>query len=188
LAAVILFAGAEAGCGAYPAYPGTAIGSVLAPLGLRSACLIRHSDGSPATIYEGPDGSGLTIQECRQANADAVVAEQAEQRDRAAATAQVVVPRAKIEPYRPSYSEKVEADNGAVYAVDLSTARHFGGLVQAGVYDLNQGIIIASPMWFQCAYAQVGTDPRLMSYVPPRSVGARLLAIACAEADRHPER
>jgi hypothetical protein len=88
----------------------------------------------------------------------------------------------------PHYSEKVEADNGAVYAVDLSTARHFGGLVQAGVWDLNQRIIIAAPMWFQCAYAQVGTDPRAMSYAPPRSVGARLLAIACAEADRHPER
>ena len=88
----------------------------------------------------------------------------------------------------PHYSEKIEADNGAIYAVDLKTARHFGGLVQAGVYDLNQGIMIAAPMWFQCVYARVGTDPRLMSYVPPRSVGARLLAIACAEADRHPER
>ena len=89
---------------------------------------------------------------------------------------------------QPKYSDKIEADNGAVYAVDLSTARHFGGLVQAGVYDLNRGIIVAAPMWFQCAYAQIGTDPRQMSYVPPRSVGARLLAIACAEADRHPER
>lgn len=87
-------------------------------------------------------------------------------------------------PYTPVYSEKIEADNGAVYAVDLKTARHFGNLVQAGVYDLNRQIQIAGPMWFQCEHALVGTDPRSMTYAPPRSVGARLLAIACAEADR----
>jgi hypothetical protein len=32
---------------------------------------------------------------------------------------------AKVEVYQPSYSEKVEADNGAVFAIDLKTARHF---------------------------------------------------------------
>lgn len=96
------------------------------------------------------------------------------------ASAQTPAPQ----PYKPLYSERVEADNGAVYAVDLKTARHFGNLVQAGVYDLNRQVQIAGPMWFQCSGSRVGTDPRVMTYAPPRSVGARLLAIACAEADR----
>lgn len=87
-------------------------------------------------------------------------------------------------PYKPLYSERVEADNGAVYVVDLKTARHFGNLVQAGVWDPNRQIQIAAPMWFACGAALVGTDPGHLAYAPPRSVGARLLAIACAEADR----
>jgi hypothetical protein len=88
--------------------------------------------------------------------------------------------------YQPAYSAKVEADNGTAYAVDLRSARHFGSLVQAGVYDEGRHGIM--PMWFNCTYARAGTDPGLMAPVPPRSVGGRLLAVACAEADRHPER
>ena len=88
-------------------------------------------------------------------------------------------------PYKPSYSEKIEADNGAVYAIDLKSARHFGANVLAGVYDEGRGGII--PMFFDCA-GHMGQMGGPMSYVPPRSVGARLAAIACAEANKHPER
>ncbi|MGP0095286.1 MAG: hypothetical protein ACLPKB_35835 [Xanthobacteraceae bacterium] len=89
-------------------------------------------------------------------------------------------------PYKPSYSEKIEADNGAVYAIDLKSARHFAAGVMAGVYDQGRGGII--PMYFYCKGAQMGPVGGAMSPVAPRSVGGRLLAIACAEADRHPER
>jgi hypothetical protein len=86
---------------------------------------------------------------------------------------------------KPNYSEKIEADNGAVYMIDLHTARHFAAGVEAGVYDQGRGGVI--PMYFDCA-GHMGELGGPMSYVPPRSVGARLAAIACAEAARHPER
>ena len=156
-------------------------------------CSIHHRGGWPDTTFIGPDGKYQRIspEQCQRENEklladeDKQLAAQADQQRRAT-VAQTPAPKPQAP--KSQFSEKIEADNGAVYAVDLSTARHFGSLVQAGVYDLNRGIIVAAPMWFQCAYAQVGNDPRLMSYVPPRSIGARLLAIACAEADRHPER
>ena len=87
--------------------------------------------------------------------------------------------------YAPNYSEKIEADNGATYAVDLKSARRFAAGVEAGVYDEGRGGII--PMYFDCA-GHIGELGGPMSYVAPRSVGAQLAAIACAEANRHPER
>ena len=87
--------------------------------------------------------------------------------------------------YKPNYSEKIEADNRAVYAIDLKSARHFGANVLAGVYDEGRGGII--PMFFDCA-GHAGPMGGPMSYVAPRSVGARLAAIVCAEANKHPER
>jgi hypothetical protein len=87
--------------------------------------------------------------------------------------------------YQPNYSEKIEADNGAVYAIDLKSARRFAAGVEAGVYDQGRGGII--PMYFDCA-GHMGALGGPMDYIPPRSVGARLAAIACAEANRHPER
>jgi hypothetical protein len=104
------------------------------------------------------------------------------------ASAQTPAP-SQVHPYKPTYSERIEADNGAAYAVDLKTARWFGSLVQAGVYDPDRGVQIAGPMWFVCGgTARAGLTPGALAYVPPRSVGARLRAIACAEANRHPER
>jgi hypothetical protein len=88
-------------------------------------------------------------------------------------------------PYEIRFSEKVEADNGAVYAVDLKSARQFGSNVLANVYDEGQGGMVG--MLFDCA-GHMGPMDGPMTYVPPRSVGARLAAIACAEANRHPER
>jgi hypothetical protein len=87
--------------------------------------------------------------------------------------------------YKPNYSQKIEADNGAAYAIDLKSARRFAAGVEAGVYDQGRGGIV--PMYFDCA-GHMGELGGPMSYVPPRSVGARLAAVACAEADRHPER
>jgi hypothetical protein len=54
--------------------------------------------------------------------------------------------RTKVEVYQPSYSEKVEADNGAVFAIDLKTARHFAAGVEAGVYDEGTVRRCACPM------------------------------------------
>jgi hypothetical protein len=95
--------------------------------------------------------------------------------------------RGAAQTYKPQLSEKVEADNGAVYAVDLNSARHFSGGALAGIYDQGRGGI--APMWFDCAGHMREFDIHApLTYAPPRSVGARLSAIACAEADRHPER
>lgn len=81
--------------------------------------------------------------------------------------------------YRPHLSEMIEADNGARYAVDLNTARHFGPVVEAGIYDQGRGGII--PMMFDCR-GHAGPLGGNMSPTPARSVGARLAAIACAAA------
>ena len=81
--------------------------------------------------------------------------------------------------YRPHLSEMIEADNGARYAVDLNTARHFGPVVEAGIYDQGRGGIV--PMMFDC-HGHAGPLGGTMSQTPPRSVGARLAAIACAAA------
>jgi hypothetical protein len=67
--------------------------------------------------------------------------------------------RAAVQTYKPHYSDKIEADNGAVYAIDLNTARRFAAGVEAGVYDQGRGGII--PMYFDCAghMGELGSVP-----------------------------
>jgi hypothetical protein len=71
----------------------------------------------------------------------------------------------------------VEAGNGAVYEVDINTARHFRTRTEAGIYDEERGGMV--PIYFDCAP---------MSYVLPHPVEAQIEAIAFAAAEKPSQR
>ncbi len=176
----------------------------------KTVCFIRHPN-RPPTAFTGPDGRavGLTPQQCAKANEEALQADldaqQEAQRQREAqaqqaaqdaqaarkAAAGIAPSPAASNPWaldhKVVWSEKVEADNGEAYFIDLGTVQNFANAVIATVYA--RGAHTANKMEFYCAQHLVGDlyARGTPIYAPPRSVGARLSAIACAEAERHPE-
>lgn len=101
----------------------------------------------------------------------------------AGALAQTPAPAPSLaNPYKPNYSEKIEADNGATYMVDLNFVSRFSpGTVKALIYDEGRRGTFA--MLFDCR-GNGAIYGAMLEYLPPRSVAARFSAIACAEADR----
>jgi hypothetical protein len=167
--------------------PGGTILDLVLP---KATCVISLQNST--NFYTGPDGQmiPLTGPQCARANEEGRRAEseaQANTQAQRAVTPPIVAHPAAPQPpkYEPRYSEKIEADNGAVYRVDLNGTRYFANGVEAGVYDEGRGGTV--PMYFDCAghMGELG-DP--MSYVPPRSVGARIATVACAAAEQNARR
>ena len=98
LALMMAIATLESGCGDGPipanvAYAGGSFGSIANLLQPGTVCFIHHQNtpGTPyplTTVYTGADGRAvpLTPEQCRQADADAQIAEQQAQQQRAAET------------------------------------------------------------------------------------------------------
>ncbi|WIG52220.1 MAG: hypothetical protein OJF48_003138 [Afipia sp.] len=90
--------------------------------------------------------------------------------------------------YKPQW-QKVEADNGAVYQIDLNSISHFSnGTAESVVYAVEGPGYNPENMrrlWFDCqGKYRDSTGPGIgpTSYAPPRSIIGRISQIACAGA------
>jgi hypothetical protein len=141
--AAIFAATTVCGCsaGVDSSRPGGTILDLVLP---KTACVIRLQNSTD--FYKGADGQiiALTDPQCVRANGEA---QRAESEAQANAQAQRAVPSPIVAhspaphppKYEPRYSEKIEADNGAVYRVDLNGTRYFANGVETGVYDEGSG-------------------------------------------------
>ena len=89
---------------------------------------------------------------------------------------------------KESVWQKIEADNGAVYQVDIAHIVHRNGgatevrvyAIEGGTYDPNN----MTTLFFNCEshqYSDIKSLGRIWQYAPPRSVAGQIEAIACAE-------
>ena len=88
--------------------------------------------------------------------------------------------------------QKIEADNGAVYDIDLNSIMRYNGMAEAMVYVVEGQYF--NPMnlkqlFFDCRghfmeLTDAGLSPQI--YAPPRSVAAQLATIACGGARSDP--
>lgn len=85
--------------------------------------------------------------------------------------------------------QRIEADNGAAYAIDLSSISRFhNGTAQAVTCVVDNGICLPPNMsrfWFDCNGHYRDLDRRGPTTIaPPRSVVGRMAAIACKHVEK----
>jgi hypothetical protein len=87
--------------------------------------------------------------------------------------------------------QKIEADNGAEYAIDLDSIQRGGGQAEAAVCILDNGacnIQNLRRLTFDCHGHFMDWDSHQTEIAPPRSIVGRFSAIACAGVtDKQPE-
>jgi hypothetical protein len=80
--------------------------------------------------------------------------------------------------------KRVEADNGASYAIDLNSISRGSGNADAVICIVENDVcdIMNQRRWvFYCSQNRIGEFPAPSQYVPPLSIGRRILDLVCGK-------